>query len=79
MNDDGQLGVRAVDDDGVVEFHIIDIVNDDDYGVWVTGLPEVATIITVGQELVVHGEVVDVVLTETLDTPSAERTSIGAL
>ena len=79
LNDDGQLGVRAVDDDGVVEFHIIDVVNEDDYGVWVTGLPEVATVITVGQELVVHGEVVDVVLTDPLDTPSAERTSIGAL
>ena len=59
--------------------HIIDVVNEDDYGVWVKGLPEVATVITVGQELVVNGEVVDVVLTDPLDTPSAERTSIGAL
>ena len=79
LNDDGQLGVRAVDDDGVVRFHIIDVISDDDYGVWVSGLPDVATIITVGQELVVHGEVVDVVLTEPLDQASTERTAIGAL
>jgi multidrug efflux system membrane fusion protein len=38
-------------------------------GVWVTGLPEVATVITVGQEMVVAGEVVDVVY----EAPEATR------
>ena len=79
LNDDGQLGVRAVDDSGVVQFHIIEVVSDDDHGVWVTGLPDVATIITVGQELVVHGELVDVVLTDPLDRSPAQSSTIGAL
>ena len=36
------------------------IVRDEPDGVWVAGLPEVSTLITVGQELVVPGEVVEV-------------------
>ena len=53
--------------------------SDDDHGVWVTGLPDVATIITVGQELVVHGEVVDAVLSDPIDLSAAQQTAIGAL
>jgi hypothetical protein len=38
----------------------VTIIKDDPDGVWVSGLPEVVTIITVGQEMVVDGERVDV-------------------
>ncbi len=38
----------------------MDILDDDGNGVWLSGLPERATIITVGQELVVPGELVEV-------------------
>jgi len=60
LDDNGNIGVRTVDENGVVRFHIVDIVREADDGVWVSGLPDVATLITVGQELVVPGEVVDV-------------------
>ena len=60
LNDAGIVGVRTVDADGRVAFNPIEIVRDDADGVWVTGLPEVATVITVGQELVVPGQAVEV-------------------
>ncbi len=60
LNDEGVIGVRTVDADGRVAFNPIEIVRDEADGVWVTGLPEVATVITVGQELVVPGQSVEV-------------------
>ena len=60
LNDAGVIGVRTVDADGRVAFNPIEIVRDDADGVWVTGLPDVATVITVGQELVVPGQSVEV-------------------
>lgn len=59
LDDDGNVGIRTVNDQGRVEYHPIRIVRDDVDGVWVTGLPEVATLITVGQELVVPGQEVE--------------------
>ncbi len=60
LDDAGRIGVRIVNEQGAVEFHPISIVRDEPDGVWVAGLPPVATLITVGQELVVPGEVVEV-------------------
>ncbi|WP_338723038.1 efflux RND transporter periplasmic adaptor subunit [Devosia sp. XK-2] len=58
LNDDGILGVRTVED-GVVVFYPITIVSDTREGVWVTGLPLISDIITVGQENVNAGQAVD--------------------
>jgi multidrug efflux system membrane fusion protein len=63
LDDAGKMGLRIVNSDDRVEFHHVNIVGDAVDGVWVAGLPEVATIITVGQELVVAGEKVDPVFT----------------
>ena len=62
MNEQGRLGIKTVDSDDMVAFHEIDIVREDSDGVWVSGLPSVTTIITVGQGLVVAGERVSVEL-----------------
>ncbi len=58
LNDEGTLGVRTVED-GKVAFHAITIVSDTREGVWVTGLPVVSQVITVGQENVNAGQAVD--------------------
>lgn len=58
LDDDGVLGVRTVED-GVVAFYPITIVSDTREGVWVTGLPAVAQVITVGQENVAAGQAVN--------------------
>ena len=55
LNDDGTLGVRTVDEDGIVGFSEIEILRDTTEGVWLSGLPEKANIITIGQEYVVQG------------------------
>lgn len=55
LNDDGTLGVRLVDKDAVVSFAPVEIMRDTMDGTWVTGLPDVANVIVVGQEYVTAG------------------------
>ncbi|MGV3576236.1 MAG: efflux RND transporter periplasmic adaptor subunit [Devosia sp.] len=57
LDDEGTLGVRTVED-GVVAFYEVTIVSDTRQGVWVTGLPAVTEVITVGQEGVTAGQAV---------------------
>jgi len=60
LNDEGVLGVKAVDGDRKVVFHKADIVRSDGNGVWIAGLPEEARIITNGQGFVRVGDEVRV-------------------
>lgn len=60
LNNEGQLGLRLVDDDSTVTFATVEMVRDTADGIWVEGLPEQATIIVVGQEFVSNGVKVDV-------------------
>lgn len=60
LDDAGGVGVRIVDSSHVVHMLPVTVIKDDALGVWVTGLPEAATVITVGQELVVAGDSVDI-------------------
>lgn len=55
LNDEGALGVRLVDSDNVVQFAPINVMRDTAEGIWVTGLPTTADVITVGQEFVTAG------------------------
>jgi multidrug efflux system membrane fusion protein len=66
LDDNGVLGIRTVEDGNKVAFHAITIVKDTRDGVWVVGLPETIKVITVGQEYVQPGQVVDA---KTDDTP----------
>ena len=59
LNDKGQIGVRLIVNDNIVRFHNVQILDDDREGVWVTGLPDKATIITVGQDYVLDGQTVE--------------------
>ena len=59
LDDEGAVGVRTVNREAFVEFNKVQIVNDDQDGMWVTGLPDIAQVITVGQQLVVAGEKVE--------------------
>ncbi len=75
LDDNGGYGIRVVNDTNHVEFYSVTIIAEDDDGVWVTGLPNTAKIITVGQELVVSGERVDPVLVNT----SLANSSVSSL
>ncbi len=61
LDDDGVIGLRAVDADDRVVFHPVDIIEDAVDGAWVTGLPPLVDLITVGQEFVSAGQLVEVV------------------
>lgn len=55
LNDEGTLGVRLLEEGDVVAFKPVSIMRDTADGVWVTGLPTTANIITLGQEYVTAG------------------------
>lgn len=56
LGTDGQLGVKTVQDDDTVAFHPVVVEQAQTDGVWVSGLPEQARIITIGQGFVSAGE-----------------------
>ncbi len=56
---DGTLGIKTVNDQNAVVFHKVDIVRAQTDGIWVSGMPEEARIIAIGQGFVNDGEVVD--------------------
>ena len=58
LNDEGAVGVKTVNIDNVVVFHPVEMVSDATDGIWLTGLPHEARIITVGQEFVAEGQTV---------------------
>jgi multidrug efflux system membrane fusion protein len=61
LDDAGNVGIKIINDDGEVSFVVADIALSTSNGVWLAGLPETATIITVGQGFVTSGTVVDAV------------------
>lgn len=56
LDDGGAVGVKSVGDDGMVAFHVADIVRSDSEGLWLAGLPETVRLITVGQGFVNGGD-----------------------
>ncbi|MEC9102868.1 MAG: efflux RND transporter periplasmic adaptor subunit, partial [Pseudomonadota bacterium] len=55
LNDDGDLGVSIVDGDNMARFSPITILRDTKDGVWISGPPDEAQIIVIGQDYVVDG------------------------
>ena len=71
LDDEGRVGVRTLDGDNRVVFNLVKIIHDEGGAVWISGLPETATLITVGQELVVPRQQVDVVFETSPEVPAA--------
>lgn len=71
LDDAGNVGVKIVDDDGKVEFVVADIALASNDGIWVAGLPQTATVITVGQGYVASGALVNAVPERDIDTAVA--------
>ncbi|MFD2249691.1 multidrug efflux system membrane fusion protein [Pseudochelatococcus lubricantis] len=66
----GQLGLRTVDDAGVVGFVPVKLAEDGLESVWVTGLPPSARVIVQGQDFVAEGQKVEPVTTTTVSQRS---------
>ena len=59
LADDGAIGLKTVDERNRVRFRPVEIVEDTPEGVWLAGLPDQVRVITVGQDFVVAGQVVE--------------------
>ena len=71
LDDAGNVGVKIINGLGEVEFIVADIALSSNEGVWLAGLPETATIITVGQGYVSSGAVVDTIPESDVETAVA--------
>jgi multidrug efflux system membrane fusion protein len=59
LNDEGDIGVRYVDNEDRVRFASLRTVDETPEGIWVTGLPERVRLIVEGQDFVDIGMIVD--------------------
>lgn len=75
LDDNGNVGVKTVDDFNKVQFQAVEILRSTEQGVWVTGLPNEAVVIAVGQGFVNPGQLVEPVPLDALGnyTPLATQ------
>lgn len=59
ISDEGELGLKTLNADNTVGFYPVDIVDSTTDGIWVDGLPNEVSIITVGQGFVSVGDTVE--------------------
>ena len=71
LNDAGKVGVRVVENKHV-RFIPVKVVAQSHKGVWVTGLPDKVSVITVGQDYVVDGQEVELVEPTSKNKPDTE-------
>lgn len=71
LDNEGNIGIKTVNELGQVEFHRADIKMSSSDGVWIAGLPHSASIITVGQGFVNAGAFVDTVTEVEVETAVA--------
>lgn len=58
LGPNGEVGVKTVDDSNIVRFSPVEILREDNNGLWITGLAPTARLIVVGQDFVVDGQLV---------------------
>jgi multidrug efflux system membrane fusion protein len=75
LDDNGDLGIKVVNESGIVEFHAADIAMSSSDGVWIAGLPHSATIITVGQGFVNEGAIVNAIPEDEIATAVAIKSN----
>ena len=60
LADNGELGVKTVNSENMVEFFPVQLIQDTEEGIWVAGLPDFSNIIVLGQGFVETGQIVSV-------------------
>lgn len=56
LGDDGVVGIKTVNQDNIIEFKPVRLLKDMPDYIWIGGLPDNVTVVTVGQEFVVDGQ-----------------------
>ena len=64
LDADGDMMVRAVNQDNLVSQYKVEVVGEAEDGLWVNGLPALINLITVGQNYVTQGEMVEIYLSD---------------
>ena len=77
LSDKGEVGVMLVIE-GAAQFTPVEIIAIDNSGVWLSGLPDQASVITVGQEYVISGQTVTSVSEAAYQTSQAKTEMKGA-
>jgi multidrug efflux system membrane fusion protein len=67
LDDEGQLGLKGIDEQNRVVFRGVNLLKADNKGIWVYGLGSEANIITVGQGFVEYGQQVEPVYMQDTD------------
>lgn len=75
LREDGTVGVKILGPDDVVVFVPVEILENTNEGLWVGGLPDRVTLITVGQEFVIEGETVQPIAEEAVQQQQPELSS----
>jgi len=78
LGTDGTLGLKTAEADGLVGFHPVEVVRADAAGLWVSGLPDEAEVITLGQGFVQAGDRVRVAASGATPGASAMQPQIPA-
>ncbi len=73
LDDAGNVGLKIINDSGEVEFVVADVALSTNDGIWIAGLPDTATIITVGHGFVAPGSMVNAVPESDVDTAVASK------
>lgn len=55
LHDDGRVGVRYVDENEIVQFYEVTVIDDAPDGIWVTGIPAGVNLLTAGQAYLREG------------------------
>lgn len=58
LDNDGTIGIKLVDDQDIARFYPVQLLEDNDKGIWIGGLPEKIRLITWGQNYVSPGQYV---------------------
>lgn len=69
LDDDGQVGVKVVDEHNVVRFMKVEILEDGQSGMWIAGLPEQVNMITLGHAFVGANQQLDADMVARLLSP----------
>ena len=77
LDDEGAMGVRLIDHNNRVVFYAVEVIEDTAQGAWVTGLPSQVNLITVGQEFVLVGQLVEPIYVDARDKVNVKADSVG--
>lgn len=55
LSDTGQLGVRYVDEEDIIRFAPVEVIDESPQGAWVTGLPAQVRVVSLGQDYLAEG------------------------